>query len=80
MRHRSFHDSSGRRWTVSEITNGLPAFAARSQARDVSGPRGSIGTRRFAAALVAAPWLCFDVQRLLGESHVVPVGHIVHVA
>jgi hypothetical protein len=102
MRHRSFHDPSGRGWTVSEVTNGLPTFAAGSQTRDVSRAHGPIGTRRLAAGLVAEPWLCFesrrerrrlarvperwdelvdaDLQRLLGESDVVPVGHIVHVA
>ena len=102
MRHRSFHDSSGRGRTVSEVAKGLPTFAARPQTRDVIRPHGPMGTRRFAAGLVAEPWLCVesrrerrrlarlpkrwddfvdaDVQRLLGESDVVPAGHCVLVA
>jgi hypothetical protein len=63
MRHRSFHDSSGRGWTVSEVTKGLPTFAARSQLGDAGRARGPIGTRRFAAGLVAEPWLCFESRR-----------------
>ena len=63
MRHRSFHDSSGRGWTVSEVTKSLPTFAAPSQTRHVTCPYGAIGTHRFAAGLVAEPWLCVESRR-----------------
>jgi hypothetical protein len=63
MRHRSFQDSTGRAWTVSEVTKGLPTFAPRPLRDDGGRALRPIGTRRFAAHTVAVPWLCFESWR-----------------
>jgi hypothetical protein len=66
MRHRSFRDRNGVRWTVAEITKGLPTFAEQRERRDE--PRLKDRQRVTAQSALEvrpfdAPWLSFESKR-----------------
>lgn len=62
MRHRTFTDRDGLRWTVTEVTKGLPTFSGNRERRATprSGIRDAGATRSLSTRELEVPWLCFE--------------------
>jgi hypothetical protein len=76
MKHRTFTDRDGVRWTVSEVTNEGPTFTGnrerRAEAR--SETRRPSESTRLATRPLSEPWLSFETATARRRITFVPAG------
>lgn len=76
MRHRSFTDRNGVRWTVSEVTKDAPTFVEnrerRAEARSEN--QRPAESTRLATRPLDLPWLSFESSKARRRISCVPVG------
>lgn len=76
MRHRSFTDRNGVRWTVSEITKDAPTFVEnrerRAEARSEN--QRPAESTRLATRPLGLPWLSFESSKARRRISCAPVG------
>jgi hypothetical protein len=76
MRHRSFTDRNGVRWTVSEVTKEAPTFVEnrerRAEARSEN--QRPAESTRLATRPLDLPWLSFESPTTRRRISAVPLG------